>query len=265
MDKKLAKTIRPKKQVLSGQLWRLGDHRLLCGSATEEEDVKKAVGGGNMIRQILTDPPYGVAYIENKDWMGLRGPSKEKEFKKIAGDQLQSDRAYADFTQGWLQKAVPFLSSYNTVYIFNSDLMMCALRQGMKDAGIYYSQMIIWIKNTIVMGRKDYLPQHEIIAYGWHGRHKMERSKGKSVIFYPKPHRSALHPTMKPVGLVRQLMLDATKIGEWVYDPFGGSGSTLIAAEHTKRRCIMLEQDAGYCATIIQRWELLTGKEAQKV
>ncbi len=143
--------------------------------------------------------------------------------------------------------------------------MMCALRAGMKQAGIYYSQMIIWIKNQIVVGRKDYLPQHEVIAYGWHGRHKMERSKGKSVIFHPKPHRSALHPTMKPIGLLRQLILNSTKINDTVYDPFAGSGSTLIACEHLKRKSIIIELDPTHCSTIIQRWELLTGKKAEKI
>jgi len=133
----------------------------------------------------------------------------------------------------------------------------------MKAAGFYYSQMIIWIKNTSVLGRKDYMPQHELIAYGWHGRHKMERSKDKSVIFYPKPHRSSLHPTMKPVGLLRKLILNSTKMGETVYDPFGGSGSTLIACEHLGRKCIMVELDPMHCSTIIKRWETLTGQEAK--
>jgi len=142
--------------------------------------------------------------------------------------------------------------------------MLCALRQGMKSAGIYYSQMIIWIKNTVVLGRKDYLCQHEIIAYGWHGRHKQERGKARSVMFYPKPHKSALHPTMKPVGLLRQLILNSTKKGDTVYDPYGGSGSTLIACEHTGRRCAMIEIDPKYVGTIISRWEKLTNKKAKK-
>ena len=182
----------------------------------------------------------------------------------IQGDQLQTEELYADFTKRWLEVAIPYLDSYNTAYIFNS-VMICALRKGMKDAGFYYSQMIIWIKNSIVLGWKDYLPQHELIAYGWYGRHKMERSKSKSVIFYPKPTKSKLHPTMKPIGLLRQLILNSTKIGELIYDPFGGSGSTLLACEHTKRKCIMIELDPEYVSTTIQRWEILVRKEAEKV
>jgi site-specific DNA-methyltransferase (adenine-specific) len=123
--------------------------------------------------------------------------------------------------------------------------------------------MIIWIKQSAVVGRKDYLTQHELCVYGWYGKHKMEHPKGKSIIFHPRPSSSRLHPTMKPVALIRRLILDATKIGDIVYDPFGGSGTTLIACEQTKRRCLMIELDPEYCVTIIKRWEILTGKKAE--
>lgn len=212
---------------------------------------------------ILTDPPYGVAYVENKQHFKETIGCKIKCPNEIKGDQLQTDEEYALFTKEWLEVAKKHMSSYNTAYIFNSDLMICALRTGMKQAGWYYSQMIIWVKNNVVVGRKDYLPQHELIIYGWQGRHKLERSKDKSIIFYPKPARSALHPTMKPVGLLRRLILNSTKIGYTVYDPFGGSGSTLMACEHTSRKCIMVEMDEKYCDTIIQRWEKLTNKKAE--
>jgi hypothetical protein len=102
--------------------------------------------------------------------------------------------------------------------------MFCALREGMDKADFYCSQMLIWVKDHVVIGRKDYLPMHELIAYGWHGRHKMERSKAKSVIFHPKPSRSKLHVTQKPVGLIRKLIPNSTKTGEWVFDGFGGGG-----------------------------------------
>jgi DNA modification methylase len=247
--------------INKGDLFLLGTHRLLCGDAVDPEAVKKVMGGG-LIRQILSDPPYGVAYVENKEHMKEMTGAELANKTQIQGDQLQTEIEYANFTKKWLELAVPFLASYNVCHIFNSDLMICALRKGMKDADFYYSQMIIWIKNTIVMGRKDYNPQHELIAYGWHGRHKMERCKDKSVIFFPKPHRSELHPTMKPIGLLRKLILNSTKIGEVVYDPFGGSGSTLIACEHTKRKCVMIEMEPQHIQTIIARWEKLTGQKA---
>lgn len=198
---------------------------------------------------ILTDPPYGVAYMDNK----------------IQGDELQSEEKYRDFSKRWISAAVKHLEDYNTIFIFNADTMICALRKGMKDAGVYYSQLIIWIKNTVVMGRRDYLAQHELIAYGWYGKHKRERGQSHSVLFYPKPAKSKLHPTMKPVGLLRKLILNSTKTGEIVYDPFGGSGSTLIAAEELKRKCAMIEISPEYIQTIITRWERLTGGKVIKL
>ncbi len=261
---KNTQTAKQRKSVNGGDIFILGDHRIACGSASDLDLIGRLVEKTS-IREILTDPPYGVAYVENKAHFKEIISANLSNNTVIQGDQIQSDKEYAEFTEKWLKAITPHLDKYNTVYIFNSDVMMCALRHGMKAAGIYYSQLIIWIKNTIVVGRKDYLPGHEIIAYGWYGRHKMERSKGKSLMFHPKPSKSKLHPTMKPVGLLRKLILNSTKAGETVYDPFGGSGSTLMACEHTGRKCLMIEIDPVHIATIIQRWEILTGKEAVKL
>ena len=139
------------------------------------------------------------------------------------------------------------------------------IKAGMKAAGVYYSQLIIWVKNNIVLGRKDYNPQHELIAYGWFGAHKFERGKAKSVLFCPKPTKAKLHPTMKPVELLRKLIANSTNTGDWVYDPFLGSGSTLIACEHLQRRCIGIELDEQYVETAKARWEKLTSKKAEKI
>lgn len=229
------------------------------------------------IRLIATDPPYGVAYVENKAGFKRKdGDSQISVDRIIENDQLQTPKEYTEFSRKWLERVVPFMADYNAAYIFNAELMYCSLREGMEQAGFYYSQMLIWIKNSVVVGRKDYLPQHELIAYGWYGRHKFERSKGKTVIaeafpdedrvpslvYEDKRSSSKLHPTMKPVGLMRKLILNSSKIGEVVYDPFGGSGSTLMACEHTKRKCYMVEVDPVYCDTIIARWEKLTGQKA---
>ncbi|MHB8674632.1 MAG: DNA-methyltransferase, partial [Candidatus Limnocylindrales bacterium] len=195
----------------------------------------KKVVGENKIRLVLSDPPYGVAYVENK----LGGSAH----RKIENDHAQTEEEYRAFTKEWLRAVVPHLDSANAALIFNADLMYLALRQGMVDAGFYYSQMLIWIKSSVVLGRKDYLPMHELIAYGWHEKHHMERAKAKSVIFHPKPSKNALHPTQKPVGLLRKLIPNAAKIGEWIYDPFAGSGSTLIACEQLGRRSIAIELD----------------------
>jgi DNA modification methylase len=121
------------------------------------------------------------------------------------------------------------------------------------------------VKTQAIVGRLDYLPQHELIAYGWLGVHEFHKSKDKSVIVYPKPSKSILHPTMKPVGLLRQLILNSSKIGDTVYEPFAGSGSTLIACEQTRRKCVAVEMDPHYCEVIIRRFEKLAGIDALKL
>jgi len=242
-----------------GQIWQLGDHRLYCGSS---DDLPKQLFDGMKVKMICTDPPYGVDYVESKENFIKTANTNISRAKSIINDQIQTDEEYTEFTRKWLDAVKQYLDHYNTAYIFNSDLMYCALKNGMREAEFYYSQMIIWIKNTVVVGRKDYLPQNELIAYGWYGRHKMERGKDKSIVSYPKPSSNKLHPTMKPVGLIRRLILNSTKVGDVVYDAFGGSGTTLIACEHTKRRCIIVEIDPEYCDQTIKRWEILTGKRA---
>ncbi|MEK7218102.1 MAG: DNA methyltransferase, partial [Patescibacteria group bacterium] len=144
---------------------------------------------------------------------------------------------------------------------FNSDKMIFALREGMQDAGWRFGQLIVWVKNQAILGRLDYMPQHELIAYGWRGTHAFHRSKDKSVLVYPRPTRSRVHPTMKPVGLLRPLILNSSRIGEAVYDPFLGSGSTLVAAEQTKRRCVGIELSPDYCRAAAARFTKLTGIE----
>jgi len=247
--------------IKQGDIWKIGEHVIACGNSLDSTFVSKVIRD-KKIRCILVDPPYGVAYVEGKRDISKLGVDDNKV---IIGDQLQSDEEYTLFTKTWLEAAIPHLESYNACYIFNGDMMYPALRAGMKEAGFYYSQMIIWLKNHVVLGRKDYLPMFELIAYGWHGRHKMERSKAKSVIFHPKPAKSKLHPTQKPIGLLRKLIPNSTKLGEYTYDPFLGSGSTLIACEHLGRRCIGIDLDPEYVSTAIARVEKLTGLKALKL
>ncbi|MEI8249171.1 MAG: site-specific DNA-methyltransferase, partial [Candidatus Taylorbacteria bacterium] len=127
------------------------------------------------------------------------------------------------------------------------------------------SAILIWLKNHIVVGRKDYHPQHELIVYGWYGTHSYFGNKDKTALFYPKPNKSKLHPTMKPPALLRRIIYHSSKPGDIVLDPFGGSGSTLIACEQLKRRCFMVEFEEEYCNTIVERWEKLTNKKAELI
>ncbi|PIP56337.1 DNA modification methylase [candidate division WWE3 bacterium CG22_combo_CG10-13_8_21_14_all_39_12] len=242
-----------------GDIFQLGDHLLLCGDSLQQGQVERLLNGKS-IDLVLTDPPYGVGYVENKS-----GFAKISNDTVIANDEEQSEDEYAIFTQGWIGSVLPYLNDKNTFYIFNSDKMIFALREGMRQAGVRFTQILIWIKNHAVIGRMDYLPQHEFIAYGWFGTHEFHKSKDKSILFYPKPNKSKLHPTMKPVGLLRRLILNSTKVGDAVYDPFEGSGSTLIACEQTKRRCLTIEVDPKYCQTIIDRFNKLTDKEVKRL
>lgn len=246
--------------VKSGNIIQLGEHLLACGDAKDEALIKRLFPNSR-ISLILTDPPYGVAYVEGKAAL----TKIKKKSKVIANDHEQTEEAYRLFTKEWLGTIKPYLSPKNSYYIFNSDRMLFALRNGIQDTGFKFTQLLIWIKNHSVVGRMNYLPQHELIAYGWHGTHNFYKAKDKSILFYPKPNKSPLHPTMKPVGLLRNLILNSSKIGDWVYDPFGGSGSTLIACEQTKRRCIMIELDPEYCQVIINRFENLTSIKANIV
>jgi site-specific DNA-methyltransferase (adenine-specific) len=141
--------------------------------------------------------------------------------------------------------------------------MIFSLREAMIETGYKFAQMLIWIKSHSVIGRMDYLPQHELIAYGWHGTHEFKRSKDKSLLFCPRPSKSKLHSTMKPVALLRTIILNSTDIGDYVFDGFLGSGSVLIACEHLKRKCLAVEIDEDYCDIIIRRWEKVSNKKAK--
>lgn len=246
-----------KSSVKAGQIWQLGDHRLLCGSSLDAVLVKKLFGS-HRVTAIVTDPPYGVSYTQSKE-----GFSRVKVNKQIENDDISSEGEYTEFTKAWLSPVLPYLAKKNSVYIFNSDKMLFALKGALDALSIYFSQLVIWVKNHSVIGRKDYLPQHELIVFGWYGTHAFRRSKDKSVLCYPKPSKSSRHPTQKPIPLVRHVVLNATEIGDVVYEPFAGSGTTLIACEQTKRRCFAGEIDLDYCAAIIQRWEQLSGQKAR--
>lgn len=248
-------------EITKGDIFKIGDHVIACGDSLDRAFVGKVIGQ-HKIRAIVTDPPYGVAYVENKKGISKLGVKDEKV---IVGDHLQSEEEYEEFTRKYLGTVVPYLEEYNAVYIFNADPMFPSLRSGMKSAGFYYSQMIIWLKNQPVMSRKDYLSLYELIAYGWFGKHKMERSKAKNVIYHPRPTRSRLHPTQKPVGLLRKIIPNSTKVGDIVYDPFLGSGSTAVACEHLGRKCIGIELDEAYVEASLKRIEKLTGTKAVKI
>jgi len=243
-------------QIKQNMIFQLGQHTLACGDSLDKEFVKKVINE-DVISSIQTDPPYGVS-IAN---LSLN-PTKHRG---LVNDHIQSDDDYAKFTQDWLEAVKPFLANKNSVYIFNCDKMIFALREAMIKSGFRFEQLLIWVKNQPVIGRLNYLPMHELIAYGWYGTHNFYKSQDKSVLFYPKPQQNKYHPTMKPIGLIRNLILNSTKINDMVYDPFLGSGTTLLACEQTIRKCIGIEIDPDYCQIVINRWEKLTRQNARKM
>ncbi len=246
-----------KQTIKRGDIHALGPHRLACGDCRDKALLGKLFADERS-SLILLDPPYAVEYVEGKDSFTK---SKTKH-APIANDHFQTDEQYRTFTKAWLTAVKPHITKKNSLYCFNSDKMIFALREGMRDAGWKFSQLLIWAKTQAVIGRLDYAVQHELIAFGWCGTHQFMKSKDKTLIVYPKPTKSVLHSTMKPVGLLRRLILNSSHIGDIVYDGFLGSGSTLIAAEDTGRRCFGIELSVEYCETIITRYEKHTGTKA---
>lgn len=246
---------KPSNSINPGDVFRIGDHHIACGDCRDKDLVAKlAACAGKKIKAVIADVPYGVAVAESK-----RGFSTLRKDKDIANDGLQSDADYELFTGAWITALLPHLVAKNSFYVFNADKMVFALRQGMLAAGLHFGQLLVWVKTHAVVGRLDYAPQHELIAYSWHGTHEFLKSKDKSVIVYPKPSKSPLHPTMKPVGLIRHLILNSSRIGDVIIDPFLGSGTTLVACEQTKRACLGIDIDPEYVQTAITRLEKITG------
>ncbi len=243
-----------------GDIYLLGQHRLACGSSSDTELIKHLVTE-DRIALILCDPPYGVSVVQSK-----RGLIQQTAAHKvIVNDDIENEDEYKVFTEKWMEVVKPHMATKNSIYIFNADKMLIPTTQALKASGGKFTQLLIWAKTHAIIGRMDYLPQHELIIYGWYGTHKFHKSKDKSILVCPKPSSSKLHPTMKPIGLLRRLILNSSKVDDVVFDGFGGSGSTLIACEQTKRQCLMVELDPEYCEVIAQRWEKLTGQKRVKL
>lgn len=239
----------------TGDLWTLGHHRILCGDSGNQADVATVLGE-DKVDQVVTDPPYGVDYSAKNEYLNKWGKGNRVQ-KPIANDAIDD---YREFFSRFL-KPIPFAPK-NTVYIFMSGQQIHNLRLAAEDAGLYWSDWLVWFKNNHVLGRKDYNLKHELVYYGWKGRHKFYGDFSTSVLEYPRPSKSDLHPTMKPVPLIARLMTDGSKKDAIVYEPFSGSGTAIVAAEQTGRKCRAIELDPAYVDVAIRRWQQLTGGEA---
>jgi len=242
-----------------GDLWVLGDHRLLCGDSTKAEDVERLMAGAKADLW-LTDPPYGVAY----ESAGRRG--KENQHDEIENDSRPLDEM-AKFWEQAATLAYSSCSGSSSYYWFacqGGDQMMMMM-MSISRAKWRVRHELIWVKDQMVFGRCDYHYKHEPILYGWKqdGTHEWNADRKQvSVLEFDRPKRSDEHPTMKPVGLVAYLLGNNTTSGDSVLDTFCGSGTTLIAAEQLGRKCYGMEISPQYCDVIVKRWETLTGKKA---
>lgn len=247
--------------VKKGDIYQLGNHRLMCGDATNGEDCSLLMEG-TLADTLLTDPPYGVDYSSKNKFLNNYGKGNKVQ-KDIENDNIKD---YNKFFTKVLNNIVPYLADYNTLYIFMSGQELHNLRLAIENANCKWGDYLVWVKNNHVLGRKDYNPKHEFYCfYGWYKRHKFYGGSSTTVLNFDKPLKNDLHPTMKPISLLSKLILDGTPENGTVLDVFGGSGSTLIACEETNRKCYMMELLPYYCQIIINRWEEFTGEKAVKI
>lgn len=244
--------------VEPGSVFQCGKHRVMCGDSTMPADVKKLIGN-NKINMLLTDPPYGCDYSGKNEFLDVKGKGNKVK-TDIKNDK---DIDYRTFFGEFLA-CVPF-ADYNTMYIFMSGQSLHYLRLALDDCKCTWGDYLVWNKNNFVLGRKDYNSKHEAILYGWKGKHKFYGTNCKTVIDFDKPHKSDLHPTMKPVELLTKLISDGSTAEDKVYDAFLGSGSTMIACENLGRQCFGMELSPEYVAVTLQRYETHTGIMPSKI
>ena len=277
-----------------GDIYQLGNHRIMCGDSTSQNDIDKLLDGAVM-DLCVTDPPYNVNYGSINE----SGYGKERDNgNKILNDNMDDESFYL-FLNAFYTQMMRVLKPGGAYYIFHADTEGYNFRKALMDAGGQVKQNLIWVKNALVLGRQDYQWKHEPCLYGWKegaGHYfindrtqttvfedkadldKLSKEELKdmikeiiedktptTIIHEDKPLKNDVHPTMKPIKLISRLVRNSSKPGENVIDLFGGSGSTLISCEHLGRNCYSIELDPKYVDVIIDRWETLTGKTAVKI
>lgn len=243
-----------------GDVWILGEHRLMCGDTTMFDDVRKLMRD-DCAAMIFTDPPYNVNYGSTmKD--SIRYHAGTLGGRKIMNDNLGD--GFPQFLTDSLSNLLMFCQG--AAYVCMSSSELHTLYSAFIAAGGKWSTFIIWAKNTFTLGRADYQRQYEPILYGWNAdkSHYWCGDRDQSDVWeYNKPVKNDLHPTMKPVELVERAVLNSSKSGDIVLDGFGGSGSTLIACEKNNRKARLIELDPKFCDVIVKRWEEYTGRKAE--
>lgn len=235
-----------------GDIWLLGNHRLMCGDSTSIDAVEKLMEHCQA-DLLITDPPYNVSYT-----------GKRKDAMTISNDSMDGE-SFRQFLADVFTNANIVMRDGAAFYIWHADLEGYNFRGACADVGWQVRQCLVWIKNTLVMGRQDYHWKHEPCLYGWkEGAAHVWNSDRKqtTTLIFDRPTKNDIHPTMKPVELIQYQISNNTCLGDNVLDLFGGSGSTLIACEKLKCKCFMMELDPKYCDVIVKRYEQYTGKKA---
>jgi DNA modification methylase len=227
-----------------GDLWLLGKHRLICGDSTSEQDIATLMDG-KKARLIVTDPPYNVDYV-----------GKTKDALTIQNDKMD-DNQFFEFLLASYTRMYEVADDGASIYVFHADSEGLNFRKAHKESGFKLSQCCIWAKQVMVMGRQDYHWKHEPILVGWKptAAHYWNSDRKQTTLWnFDRPFRNEFHPTMKPIQLISYPVKNSSKIGDIVLDPFGGSGSTLIACEETDRICYTSELDTRYADVIVNRY-----------
>lgn len=283
-----------------GDIWQLGSHRLMCGDALDFSDLSLLMAGAEA-DLIITDPPYNVDYeAKDKRLEASFKRNKSRKTNEIMNDRMEEGEFF-NFLFRTFSNICDVAKKGAAVYVFHADSEGLTFRQAFDATGFTLRQVLIWEKNQFVIGRQDYHWRHEPILYGWKEgaghywigdrsqdtvlidedvdfsamkkqdlvayieRIREQLAERSSVQYEKKPARSNMHPTMKPVALVGRLMSNSSRPAENVLDVFGGSGTTLIAAEQLHRTAYILEINPIFCDIIIQRWEEFTGKKAIRI
>lgn len=238
-----------------GNIYKLGNHYLMCGDSTNAEDVKKLMNN-QLADLIVTDPPYNVNY-EGKTDNNL----------KIMNDNMEDNQFYS-FLESAFINLYDSIKAGGSIYVFHADTEGLNFRKAMMSSGFKLAECLVWVKNAFVMGRQDYHWKHEPVLYGWKpgASHYFINDRSQSTVLeFDKPIRNEEHPTMKPIDLIAYLINNSSKKDEIVLDLFGGSGTTMIACEQTNRKAFIMELDPRYCDVIVDRWEKFTNQKAELI
>ena len=287
---------KPAKSKL-GEIYQLGDHRLMVGDSTKAEQVAELMDG-ELADLLVTDPPYGVDYAHFKDAEEARRLNHRSDALIVANDSFEDDSALVTFLESANKVADANLKAGGVFYIWHASSKAKAFQDACDHIGWQVREILIWAKDRLSMGRQDYQWQHESCLYGWKGgaghyfialrtlttvfddEKPLDELTNKelkelvanyrqavptTIIREPKPSKSEEHPTMKPVRLIAKLIGNSSRERERVLDIFGGSGTTMIACEQLNRICYMMELDPHYADVIIERWEKFTGQKAELI